>query len=688
MKIPENIELKPDIELEKLKSKEEAEQAAQTLRESIRYHNYKYYIEQDPVISDPEFDLLMETLQKLEDQWPDIKTEDSPTQRVGGEPVEELETVEHPYPMLSLQATREEEKIRNFDQRCRKELNQETITYVAEPKYDGAAVELIYQEGKLIQAATRGDGERGDNVTENVKTIEELPLKLFPSTEAETPFRLVLHGEVYMRIKEFKEYNKQRRKEEKDTFANPRNAAAGSLRQLNPKKTAHRPLHIFIYQIANAEELGFDTHLAALEILPNWGLPTNPERTKKCIGTEELFIYYQEMKKQREKLAYEVDGVVFKINNLQDREILGTRTNNPRWAIAYKFEPQRITTKLKDVKFQVGRTGKITPVAKLEPVNIGGVEVRRASLHNQKEIEKKDIRVGDTVLVERAGDVIPYVVKPIEETRTGDEKRIELPKTCPVCDTEIIVSDDKKQAKCPNLSCPAQLKGRLTHYASRQAMGIEGLGEKIAQQLHKAGVINRISDLYKINKADLIELERFAEKSADNLITEIEQSKQASLPNFLYALGIPLVGQHMAEVLAQNFSTLEDIKNAGQEDLENIHEIGPEVARSVIHFFSREENKKVIDELEKAGINLENLYSEQKEKKLNGLRIVFTGALENWTRDEAKKIVERLGGRAVSSVSSETDYLVRGENPGSKLQQAEEENVKILTEEEFQDFVS
>ncbi len=687
MEKPRDIELKPDITIADISNKEEAEKAAERLRNAIRYHNYRYYVKDDPVISDPDYDSLFETLQDLEDQWPSLKTSDSPTQKVGGQPVDELETVEHPYPMLSLQATRKEEDVRNFDQTCRQELGQDGVSYSAEPKYDGVAIELIYDQGKLSRGATRGDGQQGDDVTKNVKTIAEVPLRLIKSGDAEIPERLVVHGEVYMRKGEFERYNEQRQREGKDRFANPRNAAAGSLRQLDPQKTAQRPLHIFFYQVASSRELDFESHLDALQILPDWGLRINEEKMEQCSSVEELLSYHQRMAEERDELDYEIDGVVFKVNLLAGQDQMGSRTSNPRWAIAYKFEPRRKTTKLHDVEFQVGRTGQITPVARLEPVNISGVEVKRASLHNQSEIDAKDIRVGDTVVVERAGDVIPYVVRAIKDNRDRSERKIQIPKTCPVCGAEIVMSKDNKQAHCPNLDCPAQLRGRLTHYASREAMDIEGLGEKVADQLIAAGLVERISGLYKLEKQDLLGLDRFAEKSANNLITEIEQSKEATLPEFLYALAIPLVGQHVSEVLAQNFSSLGELNDASSEDLEQVHEIGPEVAGSVTQFFSSSENKKILQELEEAGIRIENPYAGKEEKPLQGLTFAFTGALDEWTRDAVKKNVQRLGGSATSSVSSETDYLVVGGNPGSKLDQARKEGVQILSEQEFRDLL-
>ncbi len=687
MEEPNNIELKPEINLAAIESKREAKSAVKKLRQAIRHHNFRYYEKSNSVISDAEYDDLFKTLQKLEEDWPELRSSNSPTQKVGGQPLDELETVTHPYQMLSLQATREETTIYNFDKTCREELNRKEVSYTAEPKYDGLALELIYKNRVLVRAATRGDGEKGNDVTENVKTVSEVPLKIIKRNNRKIPKNLVVHGEVYMRKDEFENYNKQRIAEGKEPFSNPRNAAAGSLRQLDPKETAKRPLHIYFYGLANAREIGFQTHIEVLNTLPQWSLRTNKNYNQQVIRVESLLEYHQKMAKERNMLPYEIDGVVFKVNNLKEREILGARTNNPRWAIAYKFEPRRKTTKLKNVEFQVGRTGKITPVALLKPVEIGGVLVERASLHNQSEIENKDIRIGDTVLIERAGDVIPYVVKPVADARDGSEEKIKIPKKCPACNTRVIVSKDKKQARCPNLSCPAQLRGRLTHYASRLAMDIEGLGEKVAEKLVEEQLITSFSDLYKLKKEDLVPLENFAEKSANNLISEIKQSKTATLPNFLYALGIPLVGQHIAEVLSRHFNTLKEIRKASKEDLEKINEIGPEVAESINQFFSDEDNQETIAELKKAGLELENPHAQEKESPLEGIKFVFTGTLKEWSRNEAKNLVENMGGRSTDSVSSETDYLVKGKNPGSKLDAAKERGVKIINEKGFKDFI-
>jgi DNA ligase (NAD+) len=558
---------------------------------------------------------------------------------------------------------------------------------VAEPKYDGLAVELVYQGGNLEVGSTRGDGNTGEEITANLKTIGEVPLRLVQPEDREIPDQLIVRGEVYMRKDEFEEFNKERADEGKGQFANPRNAAAGSLRQLDPGVTARRPLHVYLYEVANAAELGFESHWAVMEALPTWGLRVNGERTELCDGIDEAIQYREEMAEIRDDLPYEIDGVVFKVNELAAHVQLGTRQRDPRWALAYKFQPRRSTTRIEDVVFQVGRTGKITPVAILEPVHIGGVEVSRASLHNQSEIEKKDIRIGDAVLVERAGDVIPYVVKSIEEERDGSEEPIKLPEECPVCGGDVWVSEDKKTARCTNPSCPAQLRERLTHYASREAMDIEGLGEKRAQQLIDAGLIDSISDLYHLSKEDLTSLEKYADKSAENLLREIEESKEATLDRFLYGLGIPQVGEHMARVLAEHYETLDEIVDADADDLEKIDEIGPVIADSIAEFFANETNHRVVENIRDAGLKLRNPYGKGQPQPLEGLAFVFTGTLNRWTRDEVQDLVEQLGGRATSSVSRNTDYVVAGPGAGSKLDEARERGVQVMNEDEFVDFL-
>ena len=662
---------------------EKARQAVEELRDTIRYHNYRYYVLDDPVISDKEYDELMGNLQALEKKYPDLQSQDSPTQQVGGEPRDELGVVDHPSPMLSLKAVYDERDVRDFDRTCRDELGQKSIEYVAEPKYDGLAVELFYEEGRLSVASTRGDGDIGEDITANVKTIREVPLRLLNQGDVSVPNRLVVRGEIYMRKDEFEEFNQRQAQAGKKQFANPRNAAAGSVRQLDPDVTGERPLHIFLYEIAEWEAHNLETQWDVLQTLPDWGLRVNKGDSRLCSGMEEALQYHEDMEKNRDNLSYEIDGVVYKVNHLTYHKKLGTRARDPRWALAYKFEPRRASTTIKDIHVQVGRTGKLTPVAWLEPVHIGGVQVSRVSLHNQSEVERKDIRVGDKVLVERAGDVIPHVVKSIKEKRDGSEEEFHMPDECPVCGADVVMSEDKKQSHCTNINCPAQLRERLTHFAARATMDIEGLGEKRAQQLIDNGLVERLSSLYKLTKDDLLSLERFGDKSAENLLAEIEDSKERTLSRFLYALGIRLVGEHIARVLAGHFDTIDDLMRASEEELDQIDEIGPEVAYSVVIFFAQNQNRQVIQDMREAGLSLHNPYRKEGDQPLENLTFVFTGHLERWTRDEVKRKVEQLGGRATSSVSGETDYVVAGPGAGSKLDEAKEREISVINEEEF-----
>jgi DNA ligase (NAD+) len=681
------VDIKPEVSPDSIETREEAEEAIEKLREAIRYHNYRYYVLDSPVISDAEYDQLMQQLEALEERFPELQSPDSPTQQVGGEPREELGTVTHPSLMLSLKAVYDAAEVRNFDQTCREELGQDTVEYVAEPKYDGLAVELVYEASRLAVASTRGDGATGEDVTANVRTIKEVPLAERYQGDLAEPDRLVVRGEIYMRKDEFRELNRRRGEAGENQFANPRNAAAGSVRQLDPHITAQRPLHIFLYEVAEAGDHSFETHWEALQALSQWGLRTNAELTQRCAGVEEALQYHEDRMETRNDLPYEIDGVVYKVNRLADRDRLGARTRDPRWALAYKFAPRQATTRLKDIEVQVGRTGQLTPVAILEPVHIGGVQVSRASLYNQSEIERKDIRIGDVVLVERAGDVIPHVVQSIQEERGGSEQVFHIPTSCPVCGAQVVMSEDKKQARCPNVNCPAQLRERLTHFAAREAMGIEGRGEKRAEQLIKAGLVKDLSALYDLTQEDLLSLERFAEKSAENLLREIEESKEQTLPRFLYALGIPLVGEHMSRVLAEQLRALDDVIEASDESLQQIDEIGPEVAHSIVTFFAEERNRQAIQRMREAGLSLRNPYYEGQEQPLEGLTFVFTGKLDRWTRDEVTHLVEQLGARATSSVSTKTDYVVAGPGAGSKLDEAKAHDVPIMDEEEFARFL-
>jgi DNA ligase (NAD+) len=673
---------------QEVESKEKARETVEKLRESIRYHDYRYYVLDDPEISDKKYDELFEALEQLEEKF-DLVTPDSPTQQVGGEPREELGAVEHPLPMLSLKAVYDEKGLRDFAETCRKELGHDKVDYVCEPKYDGLSVELIYEKGRLVTAATRGDGETGEDVTANVRTIRSVPLSLLESQGEKAPSRLVVRGEIYMRLDEFNDFNRQREKSGEKLFANPRNAAAGSVRQLDPKITEKRPLHVFLYEVPLCEGRDFETYWEILEAMPKWGLPVNREMQELAEGIEAALDYHSRMVEKRDELNYEIDGVVIKVNGLADRRKLGTRQRDPRWAVAYKFKPRRDTTEVEDIFVNVGRTGALTPVAKLRPVRIGGVEVSRASLHNLSLVRDKDIRIGDTVVVERAGDVIPYVVKSIEDKRDGSEKVFRMPEECPSCGGDVFVSEDRKSARCTNMNCPAQLKERIQHYASRRGLDIEGLGEKRAAQFVEQGLVQGLPDLYKLSKDDLLGLEGYADKSAENLLAELDAAKSTTLDRFVYALGIPHVGEHMAQVLAENFQDLDAVIAASEEDLQKINEIGPEVARGITSFFQEEHNADAIAEMRDLGLTLENpaYVPEGARRPLEGLTFVFTGSLESMTRGEAKDLVEKQGARAASSVSKNTDYLVAGPGAGSKLDQAGKHGVKVLSEAEFQELL-
>ncbi len=674
---------RPSVNLDHIQTRDEAEEAIEELRQALRFHNYKYYIEDDPVASDTEYDEWMNQLQELESRYPELLTPDSPSQQVGGEPQEELGLAEHPIPMLSLQSISEEEEARHFDKTCRKELGVDKLAYSCEPKYDGLAIELIYNGGSLDQAITRGDGETGEEVTENVKTIKEVPLRLIQHGDIPIPERLVVRGEIYMRKDRFEELNRRQAESDLKTFANPRNAAAGSIRQLDPKIAASRPLQIFFYHVALADGIEFTNQTEALLSLPAWGLKINEDLNRKCNNIDEVIDQYNHLVDIRDELPYEIDGMVCKVDNISHQEQLGYRTNNPRWAVAYKFPARQSTSTIREIKVQVGRTGRLTPIAILDPVNIGGVEVRRASLHNQSEIDQKDIRIGDRVVVERAGDVIPYVVKAITEERGGSEKTFKLPDSCPVCGSEVIMSEDKKQTHCTNKNCPAQLREGVKHFVSINGMDIEGLGAKRVENLLDLELLERVSDLFYLKREEWMRLEDVAEKSADNILAELEVAKKQPLKRFLFAIGIPHVGQHLSRVLAEHFETIDDLEQAREEELRQIHEIGPEVARSVCLFFKNDQNLQDIERMRKAGLTLENPHYSEQPQPLAGLRFVFTGSLENWSRNEIQEIVEKYGGRTTSSVSGQTDYLVAGPGAGSKLDQANELGVTVLDEDEF-----
>jgi DNA ligase (NAD+) len=663
----------------------EAAQRATALRGEIEYHNYRYYVLDDPEISDAEYDALMQELEGLEERYPELRGPNSPTQRVGAPPVEEFGTVAHTIPMLSLANAMEQEAVIEFDQRIKRFLKADAeIAYVAEPKLDGVAVELIYEGGELIVGSTRGDGFTGEEITQNLRTIKTIPLHLIEQGHM-PPARLEVRGEVFMEVRDFQKLNKERERSGEPLFANPRNAAAGSLRQLDSSITAHRPLKIFCYGIGEVREREFESQWEVLQTLPQWGLRTNP-LVRRCKHIEEAIAYYNEINGLREAQPYEMDGVVIKVDDFTLQRRLGEVSRSPRWAVAYKFPAKEATTRIIDIKAQVGRTGVLTPVALMEPVRIGGVEVKRATLHNQDEIANKDIRIGDTVVVRRAGDVIPEVVKVITTKRTATEQRFVMPATCPVCGSDVVRLPGEAAHRCIGISCPAQVKGRIKHFASKRAMDIDGLGTKLIEQLVDKGLIKDIADLYDLTRDDLAALERMAEKSAANLIQSLENSKRPSLGRFIYALGIRHVGEHIAQVLARNLMSLDAIAHATEEELVAIPEIGPEVAQSVVRFFGDKGNQKEIERLLKAGITIAEP-SAGKEEPLKGKTFLFTGALEGMTRNEAKDLVEARGGEIASSAGKGVDYVVMGKEPGSKYAKARELGLTIIDEEEFQRLV-
>jgi len=674
----------PTIDVAKITKKKDAKIAIKKLSEAIHFHNYRYYVLDSPEIKDQEYDKLLLQLQELEEKYPDLKESTSPTQQVGGEPREELGLVPHPIPMVSLKTVYDEEVVHSFDKNCRTDLGIDPVEYVAELKFDGVAVELVYENGNLVVASTRGDGVTGEDVTANIKTIKEIPLVLMSHEGTKPPKRLVVRGEVYMSYARFNELNVRREEEGEDPFANPRNAAAGALRQLDSTITAKRPLQIFLYGVAEATGYTFETQWDALNTLPKWGFKVNLEYTRICQGIQEALDFHAEVDEKRDNLPYEIDGVVIKINSIAHQEKLGMRVRDPRWAVAYKFKARQETTTLLDITVQVGRTGRLTPVAELAPVNIGGVEVTRATLHNISEIERKDVRIGDTVIVERAGDVIPQVVGPIEEKRTGSEKKFKMPKNCPICSEQVSVSDDKKIAKCTNRSCPAQLSRSISHFVCKAGMDIDGFGHKKVDQLIDAGLVTSFASLYSLKVEELVNIERFGDRSAQRLVDEIEKSKAQPFHRVLFGLGIPQVGFQTAKILAREFGSMDRLMEAEMNELVRMDGIGPEVAQRITEYFSDESAREIISDLTQAGLTMTADEEETpSEQPFAGMTFVFTGTLTKWKRNEAGEIVEKFGGKASSSVSAKTTYVVAGPGAGSKLKKAQQLGVKVLTEDEF-----
>jgi len=658
------------------------------LREKIRNHNYRYYVLDDPTVSDAEYDRLMRDLIELEEKYPQYITSSSPTQRVGIEPVSEFTTVKHTAPMLSLANAFSTEELRAFDQRIKKLIPQKKLEYVVELKIDGLAVALVFENGIFIRGATRGDGVNGEEITSNLKTIKTIPLKLFGEN---IPPHIEVYGEVYMKKSDFKKLNEERIKKGESLFANPRNAAAGSVRQLDPRITAQRHLDTFIYRATFPLENKFNTHMEVLSYLKKIGLKVN-SHIKLCQDIEEAISYCRQWIARKEELDYEIDGMVIKVNSLRMREELGSTTRSPRWAAAYKFPAQQLTTKVQDIIVQVGRTGALTPVAILDPVRISGSVVQRATLHNEDEIRRKDIRIGDTVLIQKAGEVIPEVVKVIKGKRTGKETEFIIPTKCPVCGAKVFRPEGEAVTRCNSLACPAQIKERIRHFASRNAMDIEGLGPAIIDQLVEKGLIKDISDLYFLERDDLISLERMAEKSTENLLAAIERSKRKSLANLIYGLGIRYAGAHTSEIITKYYSTLDKFRETNLEELIEINEIGPRIAESIILFFKEKENLDIIERLRSTGLNFgqeeEKMREEEGVQILAGKQFVLTGTLKDFSRTQAKEIINKLGGRVTGSVSKKTDYVVIGEDPGSKYQKALELGVTIINEKEFKRIIN
>ena len=652
----------------------------ETLRYQINEHNIQYYVHDDPLISDIEYDMLFRQLEGLEDQYPELITPESPTQRVGARPLSQFQTINHRIPLLSLSNAMDENEIHQFDTRSKRGLGVNEIEYVGEPKLDGVAVELVYESGRFVYGSTRGDGYTGEDITSNPKTILSIPLQLKPNKHL--PTLLEVRGEVFMNHEDFIKMNEKRLKKNEQPFANPRNASAGSLRQLNPRITASRPLRIFCYAPGTIEGVSFPTHIAFMSMLPKWGLPVNP-LIEVGVGVEFLVGYYRKMEEQRNTLPYDIDGVVFKINSLSQQDEVGVRSRSPRWAIAGKLKSRQVTTIVQDIEIRVGRTGAITPVAKLESVNVGGVAVSNATLHNQDEIDRKNVRIGDTVLIQRAGDVIPEVVKVIINKRPKDTSPYIIPNHCPICEHEVSRPEGEAVARCQNLACLARVKGSIQHFVSKAGMNIDGLGEKLINKLVENGIIRSVADIYDLKPEQLSRLERMGEISAQNTIDAIGKSKQSTLSRFVYALGIRNVGKHSAKILERIFSgNLETLMNSTFDDLISIHEIGSVMAQSILDFFNDTSNKLIIQKCLDSGIVFEEVEF-VKQSEITGKIFVFTGSLEKFTRTEAQHMVEKLGARASGSVSSKTNFLVSGPGAGSKLIKAEDLKIQILTEQEF-----
>ncbi|HOP35527.1 MAG TPA: NAD-dependent DNA ligase LigA [Syntrophales bacterium] len=664
--------------------REEALRRIRDLRREIAYHNKRYYQLDDPEITDAAYDGLMKELAALEEAFPDLASPDSPTRRVGAAPLEKFAPSPHGLPMLSLANAFSEEEIRAFNDRVVRLLGESTnLTYVVEPKLDGVAVNLLYEEGLFTRGATRGDGRTGEDVTQNLRTIPSLPLEM--KGDGSLPDRVEIRGEVYIATDAFQKVNRRRTERGEPPFANPRNAAAGSLRQLDWRVTARRPLDLFCYAVGEITERPFESQWDLIQTLKRWGFPVNPfARTAENI--DGCLRYYREMGEKRKDLPYEIDGVVIKVDALELQERLGSVSRSPRWALACKFAPTQATTVVRNIAVQVGRTGVLTPVAEMDPVEVGGVVVSRASLHNQDEVAKKDIRIGDTVIVQRAGDVIPEIVKAIPSKRTGEQIPFTMPGVCPSCGSPVVRLEGEKAFRCLGLNCRAQLAETIRHFVSRNGMDIEGIGEKLILRLMEKGLIGDPADIFYLTGRELADLERMADKSAENILNAIERAKTPPYEKFLFALGIRHVGEFVATLLASRYPALEDLMNAGEEELAGIHGIGKEIASSVVQFFGQEANREIIGKLFRAGVR-PRAAPAKSGGPLSGKTFLFTGTLKGFTRNEAKRRVEALGGQVLASVTKQTDYVVAGEDPGSKIEKARKLDKTILSEEAFLDLI-
>ena len=652
------------------------------LREELQYHNWRYYVLDDPQISDQEYDALFRELVALEQANPQLVTTDSPTQRVGAKPLSAFRSVQHRIPLSSLSNAFSHQELATFVERVRRNLESETLEFMLEPKIDGLAVALTYENGSFTLGVTRGDGTEGEDVTGNLRTIKSLPLKL----QGKPPGILEVRGEVFMPKAAFVSLNRAREEQGQQTFANPRNAAAGSLRQLDPKVSASRALNLFVYTLAQKDDLplweqGITTQQEALAELARLGFPVNPN-VRLCKTITEITSYCNWLEEERSSLPYEIDGAVLKLNDLALQEKLGSTARSPRWAIAFKFPPRQATTTVEDIVVQVGRTGTITPLAILEPTLLSGSTIARASLHNQDYIQEKDIRIGDQVVIQKAGDVIPEVVRSLPERRDGSEQIFQMPHACPACGSEVVQAPGEVAVRCVGLSCPAQLREGIIHFASRDAMNIEGLGPKLIDQLLAKELVRDPSDLYSLTQQDLLTLGRVKSKLAEKLLTAIANSKTNSVERLIFGLGIRHVGLEAARLLAAHFQSLDKLIEASPEELTAIGGIGPQIAESIRDFFTREQNLQVLEKLKAAGLNFRAVQA-QKATAFEGITFVLTGSLEGFTRANAKEKIEALGGKVSGSVSRKTNYVVVGEDPGSKLQQATKLGIKILTEEEF-----